>query len=100
MVIDTRRTGTLQDKDILVSDGTVDLDRGFEREKFGDMARRELDPESACQLSFDLRAQGTAVLYGAWDAPLRDGLCELGVTVAREELDGVAGIVHPAFPCR
>lgn len=47
MIIDTRRAGTLQDKDVFISHRAVDLDRGLEREKLGDMARRELDAESA-----------------------------------------------------
>ena len=46
MIIDTRRTRALQDKDILITDRRVDLDRGLEREKLGDMARCELDTQS------------------------------------------------------
>lgn len=46
VIIDGWRRRRLDDKDILVSDGRVDLDRGLEREELGHGARSEGDAQS------------------------------------------------------
>jgi hypothetical protein len=100
VVIDTRRAGTLQDKDVFVSHRAVNLDRGLEREKLGDMARRELDAESAlfsfwCNYTLSIKCSYPLNKERrAKDTPRSDRFSEPRVRVAREELDAVARVVH------
>jgi hypothetical protein len=41
MVVDAGRGGTLDDEDVLITNGSVDLDRGLQGGELGDLARRE-----------------------------------------------------------
>ena len=47
MVVDIRGTRTLEYEDVLISDGCVDVNTGFERQELRDMARGKLNAKSA-----------------------------------------------------
>ena len=46
VVVDRWRAGRLEDEHVLISDRRVDLHARLERQKLGDMARRQSDSES------------------------------------------------------